>query len=321
MNEFVIIKKYFSKLAKKSKGAFNLTDDIFFDKKNKICFSTDTYNEGIHFLNFDNPDLVFKKIIRSSISDLICKGITPKYYFINFSGNKHHTMKKKMKKISKALKQEQNKYNIILSGGNISRGKNLSITISTIGISNIPPILWSGAKLNDDIYVTNTIGDAYIGLNVLKKKIKIGKKISNYFINRFYVPNLPYYFSKNIYRFANSSIDISDGLFQDLKHILVNSNMSSNIFLKKIPLSRKLKLYLNNNKKDLLKIISNGDDYQILFTASKKNRSLIKKISKKTSTKISMIGVIKDKNIYRDIKLVNENLNLPKKLGYIHNFN
>ena len=88
MHEFQLIKKYFSKIAKKNKSALNLNDDVFFDKKKGIVISVDTYNEGNHFLNFKNPNLVIKKIIRSSISDLICKGVVPKYYFISGSGNK-----------------------------------------------------------------------------------------------------------------------------------------------------------------------------------------------------------------------------------------
>ena len=85
MIEEEFIKNYLSKLAKNNKSAKNLNDDIFYDKKNKIAVSIDTYNEGVHFLNFDNPSLVIKKIIRSSISDLICKGVKPKYYFISAS--------------------------------------------------------------------------------------------------------------------------------------------------------------------------------------------------------------------------------------------
>ena len=56
--------------------------------------SIDTYNEGIHFLNFKKPDLVIKKIIRSSISDLICKGVLPKFYFISGVVIKNHFQKK-----------------------------------------------------------------------------------------------------------------------------------------------------------------------------------------------------------------------------------
>ena len=64
-----------------------------------------------------------------------------------------------------------------------------------------------GAKVGDDIYITNNLGDAFVGLNVLKKKILVSKKCTNYFINKFYLPNLPIKFSKKIHLFANSSID------------------------------------------------------------------------------------------------------------------
>ena len=79
MHEFELIKKYFSKLSNKNKSSFNLNDDVFYDKSKKLVVSIDTYVEGIHFINFVKPDLILKKIIRSSISDLICKGISPKY--------------------------------------------------------------------------------------------------------------------------------------------------------------------------------------------------------------------------------------------------
>ena len=320
MNEFLIIKKYFSELSKKNKGSYGLSDDIFFDYKKKIGISIDTYIEGTHFLNFRNPELVIKKALRASISDLICKGINPKYYFISFSGKNKHFAKKNFSKVKLALKQEQKKYNITLSGGDISCSKYLSITISSIGYSKSLPILRNGAKNNDDIYITNTIGDAFVGLKVLKKKIKLSKKSINYFIKKFYLPDLPYKFSKKIHLFANSSIDISDGFFQDLKHILTNSNLSSEIFVNNVPVSVYLNLYLKKAKKNKLDFVSNGDDYQILFTANKNKRNLIKKISKKTATKVSIIGSIKNKSIPGRIKLINEEFGLPKKLGYIHNF-
>ena len=321
MNEFSIINKYLSNLSKNNKGSFGLSDDVFFDYKKKMGISIDTYNEGVHFLNFNNPNLVIKKVLRASISDLICKGINPKYYFISFSGNNNHLSKKNICKICLALKQEQKKYNIILSGGDTTRSNKLSITISSIGYSKRHPVLRSGAKNNDDIYITNNIGDAFMGLNVLKKKIKLSKKSTDYFIKQFYLPNIPIKFSKKIHLFANSSIDISDGFFQDLKHILSNSNLSSEIFVNNIPVSVYLNLYLKRIKKNKINLISNGDDYQILFTANKNKRNLIKKISKSTSTKVSIVGVIRNKSIGKTIKLSNEKLALPKTLGYIHHFN
>ena len=72
MHEFELINKYFLKLANKSKSSLNLNDDVFFDKKNRLVVSVDTYIYKNHFLNFAKPDLVIKKIIRASLSDLIC---------------------------------------------------------------------------------------------------------------------------------------------------------------------------------------------------------------------------------------------------------
>ena len=320
MNEFSVIKKYFSNLSKNNRGSFDLSDDIFFDYKKKVGISIDSYVEGTHFLNFKNPNLVIKKALRGAISDLICKGIIPKYYFMSCSGNKKHLTQTNLAKIKLALKQEQKKYNIFLAGGDTSYSNKLSITVSVVGYSKKSPVLRSGAKVNDDIYITNTIGDAFVGLKLLKSKIKLTRKNSDYFVRRFYLPILPLKFSKRIHLFANSAIDISDGFFQDLQHILSRSNLSSKIFKNKIPISSYLNSYLIRTKKNKLNFISNGDDYQILFTASKKMRHLIKKISKSTSTKVSIVGIVKNKSISKNTKSTEEKFKFPKKLGYIHNF-
>ena len=71
MHEFKLIRKYFSNLTNSSKSSLNLNDDVFFDKTNKLVVSIDTYIEGSHFVNFNKPELVIKKVVRSSISDLI----------------------------------------------------------------------------------------------------------------------------------------------------------------------------------------------------------------------------------------------------------
>jgi thiamine-monophosphate kinase len=320
VNEFTVIKKYFSDLSKNNKGSFDLSDDIFFDYKKKIGISIDSFVEGTHFLNFRNPNLVIKKTLRGAISDLVCKGITPKYYFMSCSGNKKHLTQGNLSKIKLALKQEQKKYNIFLAGGDTSYSNRLSMTVCVVGYSKKNPVLRIGAKVNDDIYITNTIGDAFIGLKLLKGKIKLSKKNSNYFVRKFYLPNLPIKFSKKIHLFANSAIDISDGFFQDLQHILSRSNLSSKIFKNKIPISSYLNSYLIRTKKNKLNFISNGDDYQILFTASKKMRHLIKNISKSTSTKLSIVGIVKKKFVSNDAKLTKEYFKFPIKLGYMHNF-
>ena len=96
MHEFELINNYFSNISKKNKAALSLNDDVFFDKKKGIVISLDTYNSGIHFLGFKYPYYIVKKIIRSSLSDLICKGVKPKYYFLSGGGNKQTFTKKNL---------------------------------------------------------------------------------------------------------------------------------------------------------------------------------------------------------------------------------
>ena len=319
MNEFDIIKKYFSKLSKFNKSSLDLNDDVFFDKNKSLVISIDTYNEGVHFLNFKQPELVIKKILRSSISDLICKGVLPKYYFISGSGNKKTFTEKNLSKISNSLKQEQNKYGIFLCGGDTTFSNKLSFSVTSVGYSkNI--VYRNKAKYNDDIYVSGNLGDSFIGLKILQNKFKTTKKLKRYFIKKYFEPEIQIKLAKELLKFANSSIDVSDGLIDDLKKMLNRQKLSYKILEEKIPISRNLHAYLKINDLKKSNFVSNGDDYQILFTASVDKSRIIETTSKKLGIKISKIGKIvsgNEKSVFINKK--GEHL-LVKKQGYKHEF-
>jgi len=319
MHEFELIKNYFQKLSTKSPSALNLNDDVFFDKKNRLVVSVDTYTEGNHFIDFKKPELVIKKIIRSSISDLICKGVKPKYYFISGSGNKKSFSKSNLSKISKALNQEQNKYKIFLSGGDTVFSNKLSFTITSIGFAN-NIIYRNKAKINDDIYVSGNLGDSYLGLLVLKNKIKLNQQLKKYFINQYFMPNIQLQLTDKIKKFANTSIDISDGLLADLDKMINSQKLSYKLFLKDIPISDNLKKVLDFKKLSKINYISNGDDYQILFTASKNKMGIIKKIASNCRVKLTKIGSIQS-YVEKSSIIGGKNLQISlKNKGYFHKF-
>jgi thiamine-monophosphate kinase len=319
MYEFQLIKKYFSSIVKQNKSALNLNDDVFFDKKRGLVISIDTYNEGYHFIDFKYPDLVIKKIIRSSISDLICKGVLPKFYFIAGSGNKRSFSKKNLFLISKSLKNEQKKFGIFLCGGDTTYSNKLSFSITSIGYSkNI--IYRNNAKSNDDIYVTGNLGDSYIGLQILKKKIKFNKKINDYFVKNYYKPNIQINFTKELLKLANSSIDISDGLIADLEKMINNQNLSYQINECKIPISKILTTVIKDYKFKKSELISNGDDYQILFTASPNKARIIENKSKLLQVKITKIGKIISGSKNSSIIDQKGKQILIKNKGYTHQF-
>ncbi len=319
MHEFDLINKFFSKLSSNNKNSLELNDDVFFDKSKKLIISVDSYIEGIHFIDFKYPGLVIKKILRSSISDLICKGVNPKYYFISGSGNKKTFSKDNLKIISNSLKQEQKKYSIYLSGGDTVFSNKLSFTIITVGYSN-KIVYRNKAKINDDIYVTGNLGDSFIGLKVLKKKIKLKKVFKNYFIKKYFYPNLCNKIGKKLCSFANTSIDISDGLIADLDKLINKQRLTYKLYLKDIPVSKNLRKIINLNKIKKLSCVSCGDDYQILFTASKSKSRIIFKTFKTYGIKISKIGKICGNN--QKSQIINEKNKIIslKKKGYFHKF-
>ncbi len=319
MHEFELINKYFSKLSLTNQGSLGLNDDIFFDKSKKLAVTVDTYINGIHFIDFKKPDLVIKKILRSSISDLLCKGVLPKYYFISGAGDKKSFSKSNLKKISSSLKDEQKKFSILLSGGDTVYSKKLSFTITAIGFSN-KIIFRNKAKINDDIYVTGNLGDSFIGLEILKKKMILNKDQNNYFKKKYFYPDLNTKLTKKLLSLANTSIDVSDGLIADLEKLINKQKLSYTLYLRDIPISKKLRQLVNSKIVKKLSCISRGDDYQILFTAPQSKSRIVKKVSKSLGIKISKIGKIcSQKQKSQIIDENNEKIALKNK-GYFHKF-
>ena len=319
MNESKIISNYLRKLTKNNPSAIDLNDDVFFNKKKKLVISVDTYNQKIHFLDLKKPYLVIKKVLRASISDIVSKGAYPKYFFLSASLKKNSLNERKLNEIIKSLKEEQKMYNIKLSGGDTTRSNTNSFTVMTVGFSN-KIVKRNNCKLNDDIYVTGNIGDSYVGLCLLKKKlININNNLKKYFTKKYYLPDVPIKLCKYINKYANSSIDVSDGLFDDMNKLLNKQKLNYVIYLDKIPVSKNFQSVIQNLGLNKLNYISKGDDYQTIFTAPKSARSHIINISKKVNQKITLIGCIS--NISSN-KLVigKKSINPIDFKGYSHKF-
>ena len=115
-------------------------------------------------------------------------------------------------------------------------------------------------------------------------------------------------------------MDISDGLISDMKKLINRQKLSFDINVNKIPISKNLEFYLKKYKKLRTQYLFNGDDYQILFTASRKKRLLIKSVGKRMNQKFTIIGKIDNGYKKNSMKLDNKPLNLSKFKGYSHKF-
>ena len=318
MDDDKIISKYLKYLAANNPSSLKLNDDVFFDKKKRLVVSTDTYNEKIHFKNTKKPDLIIKKIIRSSISDLICKGVKPKYIFLSASINNRLSNQPNFLLIVKSLKEELKKYKLLLSGGDTTYSSTTSFTVTVIGFAT-KIVKRNNSDIGDAIFVTGNIGDAYAGLKILNKNIKSTKSLENYFIKKYYIPDIAFKIHKYMPSIASSSIDISDGLILDLERMINNQNLGYILSIKDIPISKNLQKLIKLNNFQKKNFVSNGDDYQVLFTSPLKKVEQIKKLSKRINIKITKIGSITNK----PNQIINTNGNYLKSIknkGYLHKF-
>lgn len=319
MDEKDII-NYLGKLAINNSSALQLNDDIFFDKKKEIAISVDTYNEGTHFPKSPKLGLLIKKVIRSSISDLICKGVNPKYYFISFTSPKKSLNRNNILKLINSLREEQKKYKIKISGGDTTNGNFLSFTIISLGYSS-KIIKRNHVKFNDDIYISGNIGDSYLGLKFIKKKIKkFSLYEKNFFLKKYYLPDIPIKICELLKKFANSSVDISDGIIEDLQNMINKQKYKYKINIDLIPVSKEFRSIIKKNNFTIQKNLFNGDDYQVIFTALKKDRKKIKKYAKKLNQKITIIGQIIKNNSGNILLKDGRPLKMTNFKGYRHIF-
>ena len=296
-SEFEIIERYFKK--KMRQTALGIGDDaamINVQKNYQLAISSDMLVENTHFLKNTNPSHLGWKSLAVNLSDIAAMGATPKWATLSISLPKiNHAW---LKKFSEGCFKCADKFGIDLIGGDTTKGS-LSISITIMGeIKKNTSLLRSGAKFNDDIWVTGQLGLAAMGLANLQGKLKLPPRIKIKCIRALETPSPKTSLGAYLPRYANSCIDISDGLMQDLRHILKASKVGATLLLNHIPCEKFIQA-----SKQYQFALNGGDDYELLFTAAKKNRSHIKKIAKRTNTPVSVIGSITENQV---LQILNE---------------
>ena len=256
---------------------------IKFDNKKKYVFTTDTSLLGPHFTNDYTPEEIGHKALATNISDIASMGCIPLYAMYALTLPKMSSVW--IKKFFKGTKFLLDKYKITIIGGDTTKGP-LSITIQLVGVQHKNILTRDGAKLGDDIYVTGTIGGARAAL--ISKK---GSEAYRYFRKHLVKPEPRVEVGLQLSNFATSCIDISDGLAKDLKNISNASKKGFKVDIDLIPTDLKFKHYIKEAHREEC-ILGGGEDYELCFTADKKNIRKINNIKDKNNIKITRIGTI-----------------------------
>jgi len=165
-------------------------------------------------------------------------------------------------------------------------------------------VLRSGARIGDAIFVTGTLGDSAMGLELLKTRLKTQDSRLKTLIERHLLPKPRVeegmIIAKN--KWATSMIDISDGLLSDLNHICEESGVGAEVYQNRIPISSGLKKASGELRRDpLFYALRGGEDYELLFTVPEDRTEEVAKAKFKGRHLATMIGkVVKDKRVLVD---------------------
>lgn len=288
MNEFGLIGKYFSWPSNQSSVELSVGDDaavLNVEGGYQIVTSIDTLIAGVHFpQNTAAADIAYKALA-VNLSDLAAMGAIPKYFTLALTIPEVDVHW--LEGFSRSLQKLSEKFGVSLIGGDTTKGP-LSITISIIGwVENNTALMRSQAQIGDGVFVSNSIGDAALALLQLNSD----HSVDAHCLQRLNRPYPQVELGRSLRGVASACIDISDGLEQDLSHILTSSRVGATIEVEKLPISQASAEHVRQQN-DYTLALNGGDDYELCFTVPKQNQAALAGISKCCGVNITQIGVI-----------------------------
>jgi thiamine-monophosphate kinase len=292
-----LIARYFRPIAT-DPGAFRLDDDAAALKPdgNDIVVTTDAIVEGVHFLPDDPPDTVARKALRVNLSDLAAKGATPAGFVLTLA--LRNADEAWLKPFAAALGEDAAQFGCPLLGGDtVSTPGPLMVSVTAFGrVPSGKMVHRIGAKPGERVMVTGTIGDAALGLAVLKGG-KVHAAASDIaardaLVARYRVPQPRVAMAEIVRNHASASMDVSDGLAGDLSKLCGVSGVSAVIDLPSVPLSDAARDLVSRGIVGLETLIAGGDDYEILCTLAEDRVEAFARAARDAGVAVSSIGTV-----------------------------
>ena len=291
-----LIARYFKPLAT-DPGAFGLADDaaVLKPSGDDIVVTTDAIVEGVHFLADDPPDTVARKALRVNLSDLAAKGATPAGFVLTLALRAADDAW--LTPFARGLGSDAGLFGCPLLGGDTVSTPG-PVTISITAFGRVPAgkmVRRSGAKPGDRVVVTGTIGDAALGLDILKGGAAAALADAGaraMLIGRYRVPQPRNALAKAVRDHAHAAMDVSDGLAGDLAKLCGMSGVSAVIDVPSIPLSPATAALLARGTVGIETIVSGGDDYEILCAIPEDSCEAFAQAADQAGVAVTSIGMV-----------------------------
>ncbi|MDZ4734329.1 MAG: thiamine-phosphate kinase [Nitrospirota bacterium] len=272
-----------------------------------MVLTTDLLTEGVHFdlRTATMADIGFRAAA-ANLSDIAAMGGTPQHLLVALAIPRTGTSRH-VHELYRGMMAACRPHNVGLIGGDTSASSGgwfLSVTLT----GTVPPrkaLFRGGARIGDFLYVTGTIGDALAGLRLLNeppprtkhhlRTAALSARHRQFLIGRHLRPTARVAEGQwlSTHRFATSAIDISDGLSGDLRHICEKSHVGADLNLGALPLSPACRAYAASRTLDPVDLaLTGGEDYELLFTVSPRQRSRLERTALKRGFSLTCIGEI-----------------------------
>jgi thiamine-monophosphate kinase len=317
-----LISRYFRPLAT-DPGAFGLGDDaaVLNASGGDIVVTTDAIVEGVHFLADDPPDTVARKALRVNLSDLAAKGAQPAGFVLTLALRAANDAW--LAPFARGLGEDARQFGCPLLGGDtVSTPGPLMISITAFGrIPSGKMVHRSGAKPGDRIVVTGTIGDAALGLDIIRGGAAAAyadAAARDMLVDRYRVPQPRTALALAVRDHAHAAMDVSDGLAGDLAKLCAASGVSAVIDAPGIPLSAPAASLLARGTVGIERIVSGGDDYEILCAIAENRFEAFAQAADRAKVAVTSIGtVIAGASAPRFLDAQGREIPLPR-LSYSH---
>lgn len=293
MGEFDLIARYFTRPARRA--VTGVGDDCALWQPQsgmQLAVSSDMLVEGRHFLSTVSAQRLGHKALAVNLSDLAACGARPLAFTLALSLPR--VDEAWLQGFSHGLFMLADAHGCELIGGDTTQGP-LNICITVFG--EIPPgdaLLRGAAQAGDDIYVSGTVGDARLALEVFRGSLSLDAELFETARLRMEQPQPRVALGLALRGIANACIDISDGLVGDLGHIMKASGVGAVLTtgwvadsaaispaLQSLPMSRRLDMAL-----------AGGDDYELLFTAAPDQAQAVQEAANDCDVPVTCIGRI-----------------------------
>jgi thiamine-monophosphate kinase len=251
--------------------------------------SVDSFIEGVHFTPQTTPwPEVGGKALAANLSDIAAMGGIPRYALVSLALPDDSQVEDVAALYNGMLKLAK-EYGVSIIGGDISRAPMVTISITILGSSPLQKILTrSSAKVGDIVAVTGNLGAAAAGMEILKTKRKLDPAAESRLKDAFLHP-IPRIAAgvMLVEHGVETAIDISDGLAADLGQICKASQVGARIEVERVPVEPAVKTAFGERALELA--LSGGEDYELLFTATKE---IVARIKKASSLPVTAIGEV-----------------------------